>query len=254
MSFPTSTIKQHVGSARLRAMALKAWLASGVTSSGCRPSMPSKVCLPPSAEDENTATEPSSSVMALALRPLFRRVGELAALSLAINLLSLAVPIFVLQVYDRVVFHGGLATLGGLVIGVIIALGFDFILRQARSRLIQMVALRVDVGLIRALFEKLNNLPLRRLESQRDSDWHGLLRDQEFIRDTLAGPATILLVDLPFHPDVFIMVIWLVAQLIAWLSTGARYLSTRPVAALSSWAVGVASRREQDAVSMNARS
>ena len=178
------------------------------------------------------------------MHPLKKRLGELAALSLAINVLSLAVPIFVLQVYDRVVFHGGLATLGGLVIGVTIALGFDFVLRQARSRLVQMIALRVDVGLIRALFDKLTNLPLRRLETQSDADWDQLLRDQETIRDTVAGPATILLVDLPFIL-LFIMVIWLVAQPIAWL-----LLALIPVyvavAALSSWAVGVASRREQN--------
>lgn len=247
MSLPTTAIKQHVGSARLRAMALKAWLVSGVTSPTSRPSMPPKEPNQSSAGNENAAPQPPTSVTALALHPLFERIGELAALSLAINLLSLAVPIFVLQVYDRVVFHGGLATLGGLVIGVMIALGFDFILRQARSRLIQMVALRVDVGLIRALLDRLNNLPLRRLEAQGDADWHGLLRDQEFIRDTLAGPATILLVDLPFIL-MFITVIWLVAQPIAWL-----LLAFIPVymamAGLSSWVVGKASRQEQDGFS-----
>ena len=179
----------------------------------------------------------------LAVRPLRERLGELAALSLVINLLSLAVPIFVLQVYDRVVFHGGLATLGGLVIGVMIALGFDFVLRQARSRLVQMIALRVDVGLVRALIGKLTDLPLRRLENQSDADWDRLLRDQETVRDTVAGPATILLVDLPFIL-LFVTVIWLVAQPIAWLLAALIpvYIA---VAALSSWAVGVASRREQ---------
>ncbi len=183
------------------------------------------------------------TAVSLAKAPLVERLGELATLSLVINLLSLAVPIFVLQVYDRVVFHGGLTTLGGLVIGVIIALLFDFVLRQARSRLVQMIALRVDVGLIRALFDKLTSLPLRRLETQSDADWDRLLRDQETVRDTIAGPATILLVDLPFIL-LFIMVIWMVAQPIAWL-----LVALIPVyvamAALSSWAISVAARREQ---------
>src|SRR5512132_2963823 len=47
------------------------------------------------------------------LQPLWFR--EIAVLSLFINLLALAVTVFVMQVYDRVVFHAGLATLEGLV-------------------------------------------------------------------------------------------------------------------------------------------
>ena len=49
------------------------------------------------------------------LRPVMR---ELLTASLFINLMALAVPIFVMQVYDRVIGHNGVATLKGLVIGV----------------------------------------------------------------------------------------------------------------------------------------
>ena len=49
--------------------------------------------------------------------------------SLFINLLALATPIFVLQVYDRVVFQSGLDTLKALIFGVLIALLFDFFLK-----------------------------------------------------------------------------------------------------------------------------
>jgi len=106
-----------------------------------------------------------------------------------------------------------------------------------------MIALRVDIGLIRALFDKLTNLPLRRLEAQSDADWDRLLRDHETVRDTVAGPATILLVDLPFIL-LFIMVIWLVAQPIAWLLTALVPVYVA-VAALSSSVVGAASKKEQ---------
>ena len=46
------------------------------------------------------------------LRPEFR---EVVAMSLFINILALALPVFILQVYDRVVFYQGLATLKALV-------------------------------------------------------------------------------------------------------------------------------------------
>lgn len=191
------------------------------------------------------ARDGPSTVMQLALRPLLGRAGELAAMSFGINLLSLAVPVFVLQVYDRVIFHGGLVTLGGLVIGVGMAIAFDLVLRQARSGIVQRIALQVDVPLIRALFQRLSGLPLRELETQTDAQWHKLLRDQEAVRDTLAGPTTVLVVDLPFV-FLFLLVIWLVASPIAWLLA-----ALVPVyllfAAGSSFAIGGATRSEQDA-------
>ena len=235
---------------RVRAMALRCWLASGLTLpndtpkgrlDGDAPAEKRPAASPAPADPKHQS---KMTAVSLAIAPLKERFGELAVLSLVINLLSLAVPVFVLQVYDRVVFHGGLVTLGGLVIGVMIALLFDFVLRQARSRLVQMIALRVDVGLIRALFDKLTNLPLRRLETQSDGDWDRLLRDQETVRDTIAGPATILLVDLPFIL-LFIGVIWFVAQPIAWLLAALVPVYVA-VAAFSSWCVGRSTRREQN--------
>lgn len=196
---------------------------------------------PIKAEPGDVATKPT--IRQMVAKPLVGRLPELAILSLAINLLSLAVPIFVLQVYDRVVFHGGLATLAGLLIGVLAALTFDFVLRQARSRLVQMIALRIDISILRVLFDRLCNMPLRRMEGQSDAEWHSLLRDQETVRDTVAGPATVLLVDLPFI-FLFVGVIWLVAQPIAWLLVGLIPIYVC-LAALSSAVIGRASKNEQ---------
>ena len=79
------------------------------------------------------------------LRPILGSVramlAELLTLSFFVNVLALAVPIFVLQVYDRVVSQNGLTTLQALLIGVLIAILFDFVLRQTRSRRLQRHAL-----------------------------------------------------------------------------------------------------------------
>ena len=72
---------------------------------------------------------------------------------LFINILALATPVFVLQVYDRVVFQSGLDTLRALILGVLVALVFDFILGQARSRLLQFVSLKIDGRLGEAVFD-----------------------------------------------------------------------------------------------------
>ncbi len=182
--------------------------------------------------------------MGLLAKQFFNRFGELAVLSLAINLLSLAVPVFVLQVYDRVIFHGGLTTLAGLIFGVLLAIGFDFLLRQARSPLVQMIGLRVDASLVKALVGRLLRLPLGSLEKQSNTQWQTLFHDHELVRDTVSSTLPLLIVDLPFIL-VFLGAIWMVAPPIAGL-----LLLIVPLyvafAAMSSWAVARAARDEQN--------
>jgi len=55
------------------------------------------------------------------LQPIFR---EVLVMSFFVNLLALAVPIFTMQVYDRVIFKAGMSTLQGLVIGMALVVFF----------------------------------------------------------------------------------------------------------------------------------
>lgn len=129
------------------------------------------------------------------LRPVAR---ELLAASLFVNLMALAAPIFVMQVYDRVIGHSGIETLKGLVIGMALVLAFDYVMRQSRGRVMQMVALRIDVEVGTRLFDKLMRLPLRTLEGRPTAFWQQLFRDVDTLRNTLSGASAILLADLPF--------------------------------------------------------
>ncbi len=53
--------------------------------------------------------------------------------SLAINVLSLALPIASLQVYDRIIAKNGISTLNMLALGVVVALAMESLLQIARS-------------------------------------------------------------------------------------------------------------------------
>ncbi len=129
------------------------------------------------------------------LMPTFR---EVVLMSAFINLVALATPVFSMQVFDRVVFHKGISTLWGLVIGMIAVIIFDLVLKLARSRVMQTVALRVDVLVGRQLFDKLMSLPLSELESKPAGHWQGLFRDVDTVRNTLSGGSAVLITDLPF--------------------------------------------------------
>jgi ATP-binding cassette subfamily C protein LapB len=142
-----------------------------------------------------------------ALRPAF---GQVALASAFVNLLAVAAPVFVLQVYDRVVMHAGISTLYGLAIGVCIAIVFDFVLRQFRARVLQSAAVTVDVGLTRRLSGKLLSAPLRILESHPATYWDTVFRDAQAVRNTLTGPTAVAVADLPFAV-VFLAVVYAIA-------------------------------------------
>lgn len=147
------------------------------------------------------------------LKPAFR---EVVVIALFVNVLALAVPVFVLQVYDRVVFHAGLSTLQGLALGMVIVLVFDFILRQSRARLLQKVALQVDVIVGRNLFEKLMRLPLQTLEGRPSAYWQALFRDVDVVRNTVSGASALLIADLPFA-FLFLALTFVIATPVAWI-------------------------------------
>ena len=150
------------------------------------------------------------------VRPARQGFREAFSISLFVNLLALAVPIFILQVYDRVVFHAGMSTLFALLVGVGLALAFDFTLRQARSRILQRVALKIDVEIGRRLFAKLTSLPLRTLEGRPAGYWQSLFRDSEMVRNVFSGPTAVLVTDLPFAL-IFLGLIWIIAGPVIWV-------------------------------------
>lgn len=150
------------------------------------------------------------------LRPMKSVFREIVAMSFFVNLLALAVPVFVLQVYDRVVYNAGISTLQGLLVGMILVLIFDYVLRQSRARILQTIALQVDVMLGRRVFRRLMRLPLQTLESQPSAHWSSLFRDVDIIRNTLSGSSAVLLADLPFA-ILFLVLIFVIAKPVAWV-------------------------------------
>ncbi|WP_417518111.1 peptidase domain-containing ABC transporter [Minwuia sp.] len=145
-----------------------------------------------------------------------RRIGEVIAYSFIVNLLAIAVPIFVLQVYDRVVFHGGLSTLQGLVIGMIIAVAFDFLLRQGRAKLLRSAAVEIDVNLARALYSRITASPLPVLERRPAAYWQALFRDADTVRNAFSGLSAVLIADLPFALF-FAVAIFIIAAPVGWV-------------------------------------
>lgn len=178
------------------------------------------------------------------IAPIWPATGELLVLSLFVNVMALAVPVFVLQVYDRVVAKAGLTTLQGMAAGVAIVIIFDFLLRQTRSRVVQRASLRFDLIFGKQLFEKLNRLPLRVLESRPAAYWQGLFRDSDTVRNAVAGPPVIMLVDLPFAV-LFLGIIYIIAEPLVWVILAAAGIFVL-FALRSGFSIGSVSNRERE--------
>lgn len=117
--------------------------------------------------------------------------------SIAVNLFALAMPLFVLNVYDRVVPNQATETLWVLAAGVFIVLCFDLALRLMRSSFVDLAASRADVKLSSSIMAKTLGMRLEDRPASTGS-FTSTLQSFESVR-AFIGSATILgIVDLPF--------------------------------------------------------
>jgi ATP-binding cassette, subfamily C, bacterial LapB len=131
-----------------------------------------------------------------------------------INLLGLAVPIFVMQIYDRVLPNQTLPTLWALTAGVVIAVIFDFVLRQLRASMLDQAGWLVDVNVASHLFQRVMRISLA-ARQQSVGTLANQIREFETVRDFFTSSSVIALTDLLFI-GLIIAVMWMIAGPLAW--------------------------------------
>ena len=127
----------------------------------------------------------------------WRIYRDVLVASLLINLFALASPLFVMNVYDRVVPNHAVETLWVLAIGVVIVYSFDILMRSLRSYFIDVAGKKTDVILSAAIFEKVMGLQMRNRPTSVGA-FANNLREFESIRDFITSATITTLVDLPF--------------------------------------------------------
>ena len=126
-----------------------------------------------------------------------------------INLFALAIPLFNMNVYDRVVPNNAVETLWVLAIGMLLVLVFNYVLTTVRAYVVDTASKRVDVRLSAQIMERVLDL---RMESRPASvgSFASNLRSFESVRDFIASASLTTLVDLPF--------VLLFLAVLAWIS------------------------------------
>ena len=125
-------------------------------------------------------------------------LSQIFMISLLLNSVSLATPIFVMLVYDIII--GGLSTngLGYLVLGVVLAIGVEAALRYIRLRSIAWLGSRADYIVNVSIFDRLVHIPPMYTERSSVSADIARIKAFESVRDFFTSPTLIAILELPF--------------------------------------------------------
>ena len=131
------------------------------------------------------------------------------------NFLSLTTALFTMTVYDRVIPNGAFESLIALSIGVVIALGFDFLIKSLRASFVDTASKRADLEISRRLFERILTLTPTE-QRQKTGAMAGTIREFETLREFFNSSTLVILIDLPFV-FFFIYVISLIAGPVSYV-------------------------------------
>lgn len=168
---------------------------------------PAPIALPPpSAKTAAPGSKPTLygneiSAAIAASRPAFIGIG---ILSFLINILMLTGPLFMLQVYDRVMTSGSMPTLVALCLMTVLLYAMSGFFELVRSRIVARAGVEID----QRLSDRIFRASLRRsLFTQGAST--SALRDLDTVRQFASGPAPMTFFDAPWTP-IYLIVIFLV--------------------------------------------
>ena len=147
------------------------------------------------------------------IKKFWKSYVEIGILTLFINIFALALPLFSMSVYDRVVPNNATETLFVLAIGVVIILLFDVFFKSVRNYIIEKVGKELGVYLEEELLKRVLSI-----QSQYDNMLVGtkanLFRELALIKDFFATKSIVQVIDFPFF-FLAVAVIFIISPMIA---------------------------------------
>ncbi|MBL6948789.1 MAG: ATP-binding cassette domain-containing protein [Rhodospirillales bacterium] len=129
----------------------------------------------------------------------FKGLGfQALGITFLLTLLGLAVPLFVMAVFDQAAASGSAELMTYLAIGVGIAVAGEIVLRSLRSGIFAFIAARLDNIVGVEVFRKILALPASLIERAAVGAQIARIRDFETMRRFFTGSAALVLFELPF--------------------------------------------------------
>jgi len=149
--------------------------------------------------------------------PLYRDVLLAAFLT---NLFAVAMPLFVMNVYDRVVPNQAFDTLWVLAAGLTLVLIGDLALRTLRGKFVDLASSRADVKLSAYIMERVLGTRMEQRPVSAGS-FAANLRAFESVRDFIGSATVVAFIDLPFALIFFVVIGWIAWPMLIPLVIGA---------------------------------
>ncbi len=148
--------------------------------------------------------------------PRFRRqFGEIAVGSFVANLLAVAVALFSLQVYDRVIPHQSQATLWVLAAGAALALAMEAFIKIARARLMDGAGRQIELSVLQVLMNRI--LGMRSdAKGQAPNQVFSAMREFSSVREFFTASTIGTIADIPFI-FVFLFLVASIAGPVVWV-------------------------------------
>lgn len=157
-------------------------------------------------------TEPDE--VKASLKRLWRPFAVAAVFSSAINLLYLASPLYLMQVYNRVLVSENVTTLVMLTLILTLALATMGIVDALRSQVLIRSGVKLDADLSSRVFEA------QVVRSARNGYSRGAqpLRDLDQFRTFITGPGVHFAFDLPWIP-IYLLLLWFIHPVLGAVAT-----------------------------------
>ena len=117
--------------------------------------------------------------------------------SIFINVLAIIGPLFMMNVYDRVIPNMALETLWVLGIGIIVGYIFEWAIRIIRTSFIERIGRNMDVILSARVMDKILGLDISK-STYSSGDLIHAFRKMDSVRDFFSASTVLALVDFPF--------------------------------------------------------
>ncbi len=143
--------------------------------------------------------------------------------AILINLFVIAVPLFTMNVYDRVLPNKAVDTLWVLVSGIAIVLIFDFILKLLRAHFIEQAGKRADIRMSSKIFDQLLNIKLNAKPSSTGM-FVSRLQSFESVREFFTTATITAFVDFPFVV-IFIAIIFYIGGPLGYVSIATVFIA-----------------------------
>jgi PrtD family type I secretion system ABC transporter len=168
----------------------------------------SLVPLVPDRKDAPPSGGPSRHTewLAAVIRDCRRAFYSVTVFSAVVNLLMLAGPLYMLQIYDRVLTSHSVPTLVALTMLLVGCYGFQGLLDIIRSRIVVRSAALLDSRIAMAVHQAVVQVAVRRLKA---GEAQQPVRDLDQIRAFLTSAGPMAIVDLPWVP-VFLVICTLI--------------------------------------------